>query len=365
MGKHQSVLNILHICDYTAPYRGNFIDSLASIEQFHDNVKTFYLFPNRAKDNPDTLSWIAELNEKQTVAFVQEKNALANAILLARIIHSNKIQCIIRHFSDNRMDVLVKLLFNGKHVIRFFHSRLAISNSAIKQCIRRFLWRNNKLVGVSDSVADELRAAFPDYYVTTIFNAINFERLNKVEALSCNDRISLMMMGWDRETKGVDLAIRACEKLQKEYRFVLRIVSGRDAELTRNMIKDILGEIVDWIEILPPTNNVGTYYAANDIFLSPSRHEAFGYANVEAAYSENSIVLTRVGGQSQLKIEGAYWVEPNNIDDLAEKIKAAIIELKTPQKVEQRARVKLDVQRVYSLKDWSAKVVSLVCTSQQ
>ena len=365
MAKHQSIMNILHICDYTAPYRGNFIDSLASIGQFHENVKTFYLFPNRAKDNPDTLSWISELNATQKVAYVQEKNILANAALLAKIIRRNKIGCIIRHFSDNRIDLLVKLLFNGKHVIRFFHSRLAISNSAIKQCIRRFLWKNNKLVGVSDSVADELRTAFPDYYVTTIFNAINFERLNKIDMLSCNDRISLMMMGWDRETKGVDLAIRACEKLQKEYEFVLRIVSGRDAELTRNMIKDILGTSVDWIEILPPTNNVGTYYAANDIFLSPSRHEAFGYANVEAAYSENSIVLTRVGGQSQLKIEGAYWVEPNNVEDLATQIETAIIELKTPQKIEQRARVKLEVQRVYSLKEWSHQVVSLVFSSQQ
>jgi len=34
--------NVLHVCDYAAYYRGNFIDSLESVEKYHSNVKNIY-----------------------------------------------------------------------------------------------------------------------------------------------------------------------------------------------------------------------------------------------------------------------------------------------------------------------------------
>ncbi|MBQ3504703.1 MAG: glycosyltransferase family 4 protein [Oscillospiraceae bacterium] len=360
MDNRRFVSNILHICDYTAPYRGNFIDSLESIEKYHENIKNYYLFPRRACDNPDTLKWINELNCGDTVAYIQKERILENAWLLLHIIKTHNICRIIRHFSDIRVDVLVKSLFKGKNVTRFFHSRLAISKSPVKHFFRKLLWNKNELVGVSDSVSEELREAFPGFSVTSIVNAINFDRLDVIEPFQRSEKICLMMMGWDHGTKGVDLAIKACEKLRNKYEFVLRIVSGRNADPIREVIKSILGEMVEWIEILPPNNNVGTYYATSDIFMSPSRHEAFGYANIEAAYCENSIILTKVGGQSQLLIEGAYWVEPNNVDDLADKIEVAINELNKPERIAQRAQVKEQVQRIYSLKEWSNQVVDLI-----
>lgn len=110
---------------------------------------------------------------------------------------------------------------------------------------------------------------------------------------------------------------------------------------------------------MPQTNNIGTYYAANDIFLSPSRQEAFGYANIEAAYCKNSIVLSRVDGQGQLKIEGAYWVEPDDLEDLTQKLEQAVLELNLPEKIIQRENVKKQVEQTYSLRAWSDKVVDL------
>lgn len=360
MKNQSTVFSVLHICDYAAPYRGNFIDSLESIEQYHCNIKNYYLFPRRAQNNPDTLQWIAGLNSMDTVAYIQEANFLGNAWLLWHILRKQKICRIVRHFPDVKIDILVRLLYGDKKVIRFFHTRFMKSNSSVKHFLKKLLWKNNKLVGVSEAIADELRDVFPEYFVTVVDNAINFRRLDAVEFFEHPNKLCLMMMGRDRETKGVDLAIKACEMLRPKYDFVLRIISGRNPEMVREVIIDVLGEMVDWIEILPPNNNVGTYFVTNDIFLSPSRHEAFGYANVEAAYCENSVVLTRVGGQKQLHIEGAYWVEPNSVEDLAEKIETAINEFKTPERIAQRAAVKEQVQLVYSLKEWSNRVVTII-----
>jgi glycosyltransferase involved in cell wall biosynthesis len=120
-----------------------------------------------------------------------------------------------------------------------------------------------------------------------------------------------------------------------------------------------LGENVDWIRYLPPTNNIGTYYRANDIFLSPSRQEAFGYANIEAVYCGNSIVLSKVDGQAELDIAGAYWFESENIEEFTKKLELAIVELHSAEKIHQKEITKNHIKHVYSLKEWSKKLVDL------
>ena len=100
-------------------------------------------------------------------------------------------------------------------------------------------------------------------------------------------------------------------------------------------------------------------YRANDIFLSPSRQEAFGYASVEAAYCGNSIVLSKVDGQAELQLEGAYWFRSEGVEDFTEQLEKAILERNLPEKIAQREQVKAQVEKIYSLEEWSNKLVAL------
>lgn len=349
---------VLHVCDYAALYRGNFIDSLESLETYHNNIENLYLFPARARGTAAE-EWINDLNRNGAKAYMQTNNILKNFVLLSKILKKHKINRIVRHFSDSKTDILIKLLFNSKHVIRFFHCDCLPIKNPVKRWLMNFAWRNNKLVGVSDAVTAQIRAVYPKFSAFSIPNAIHFERLDKHEKFEKAKGISLLMMGWSYQIKGVDLAIKAVCPLQKKYNLTLQIVGGRNENKIKELAKDILGEDADWIRYLPPTNHVGTYYAANDIFLGPSRQEAFGYSNIEAAYCENSIVLSKVGGQSQLKIEGAYWIEPENIGDFTQKLETAILELNSPAKIAQRKSAKEQVEKIYSLQEWSNKLVAL------
>lgn len=351
-------ITVLHICDYAALYRGNFIDSLASIETYHSHINNIYLFPSRAK-NTAAEKWIAEMNRQETVAYMQERNPLKSFFLVHRIIKEHKVDRIIRHFSDFRVDIIIKFLFNSKNVIRFFHNGYT-KGSAWKHKLCRFFWKHNKLVGVSDSIANDVQRAFPDFSVTSIVNAIHFERLDKTEPIARAEGISLLMMGWDYMRKGVDLAVKVVGNLQKKYNVTLQIIGGKNEEKIRELVRQITNDEPSWVQYLPPTNNVGTYYAASDIFLSPSRQEAFGYANVEAAYWKNSIVLSKVDGQGEIQIEGAYWFESGNLKDFEEKLEQAILDVKNEEKIAQRERVRNQVMQIYSLEEWSNKVVSLL-----
>jgi len=276
-----------------------------------------------------------------------------------RIIRTHKINRIVRHFSDLNIDVVIKILFGGKRVIRFFHSGCERASTTLKHKIKEFIWKNNKLVGVSDAVTQDIKTVHPRFEAYSIVNAIHFERLDQKDVFEKADGITLLVMGWDYKVKGIDLALKATECLRKKYNITLQIVAGKCEDKIKNIVKEQYGEDTDWIRFLPTTNNIGTYYHSNDIFLSPSRSEAFGYASVEAAYCKNSVILSRVGGQKDLKIKGAYWVNPDDVEDLTAKIEQALLELNSPEKIKQKERVKAEVEQIYSLKKWSDKLVAL------
>ena len=353
-----SSYNVLHICNYAAYYRGNFIDSLESLETYHKNIKNTYLFPARAVNTAKT--WISALNKDEEIAYYQKNSMLKNMISLHHIIRKHRINRIVTHFADAKIDIIIKLLFSGKNVIRFFHCGCTPASSTVKHKLQEFLWKHNKLVGVSDAVTDEIRSVHPGFNVYSIPNAIHFNRLNQTDPFHKEDGISLMVFGWDYKIKGIDLAIKAVDAVRKKYDVVLQIVGGKSESDVRNQVTELLGQDVAWIRFLPTTNNIGTYFKNNDIFLSPSRQEAFGYANIEAVYCKNSIVLSKVGGQKDLKIEGAYWVQPDNIEDLKEKIEAAILDLRNPEKIAQKERAKSYVEQFYSLEEWANKLANIL-----
>ena len=358
MSKKETSFNVLHICDYAALYRGNFIDSLESIERYHENVKNYYLFPARTR-NTAAKEWIDAMNESAPTAYIQDGNILKNVRLLSKIIKKHKINRVVRHFYDFKIDIALKFLFGGKRIIRFFHGGCPHEGNAVKRMIKRFIWKNNKMVGVSDAITGEIKREFPDYESFSVVNAIHFDRLETVDEYTKPEGVALLMMGWDYKRKGVDLAIKAADNLRGKYDVILQLVGGKNEDKIRELIVEILGHDADWVHFLPATNNIGTYFNAADIFLSPSRQEAFGYANVEAAYCKDSIVLSRVDGQGELQIEGAYWVERDNVDDLTEKLEKAIVELNDPEKIAEKERAKEQVKKIYSLEEWTNKLVAL------
>lgn len=352
-------MTVLHVCDYAANYRGNFIESLESLETYHSNVRNVYLFPARAK-NTNARTWIAQMNTTDQVAYIQEESFIKNILLFRNIIKTHKVDRIVRHFSDLHIDIIIKILFNPKKVVRFFHCGYRPVPGSLKARIRRFLWKHNRLVGVSVAMADEVKRALPDFEVIPIVNAIEFDRLDVIEPFEKPDKTTMLIMGWDKERKGVDLAALACERLQSKYDLELMIVGGSKETEVKDYVRKTLGKTVDWVRFLPPTNNIGTYYNATDIFLSPSRQEAFGYAVVEAAYRKCSVVLTKVDGQGQIQLDGAYWFESEDLDGFVEQLEKAILERNTPQRIAQREEVCKQAVERYSLKTWSNKLIEIL-----
>ncbi len=347
--------SVLHICSYASSYKGNFIESLEFLSKKDDKRNHIYLFPNFA-NNPNTLAWINQLK----TAYLQNKSFFKNVSLLKRIIKENNVTCIFRHFSDKKIDLILKLFFKNIKVIRFFHMMTTPERNCLKMKFKKWVYKKDIFVGVSEPATNSAKKYFKQNNVYTIDNAICFNRLDTIDSFEKSNKTSLMVMGYDFFVKGVDLAIKSCEKVRKKYDIILYIVLATNKQNAINYIEKTYDNIPDWIILLPPTENIGTYYKNTDIFLSPSRTEAFGYAVVESAYCKNSIVATNVDGQAQLKIDGIYWAETENIDSLSLAIENAIKELNIEEKIAQKELTSKLIQERYSIEKWSEKVLELI-----
>lgn len=349
---------ILHICEYAAPYKGNFIESLQALEGCN-GVKNIYLFPERA-NRTAAFDWIKTLNGDEKCAYIQKKGFFQNLRLLKQIINDHNPDFIFRHFTNIETDLLVKMSFKSEAVVRFFHSMYIPDRNKFKVMFKKVLWKNNAFVGVSRANAQILKDCFENFDVHCIENSVNFSRLKPENHNKETRKITLLAFGYNVKTKGIDLALHTLKKLKVKYDIELLIVAASHRDDVITCINEIFGEHPSYVKVLEPTEDVSEYFNKADIFLSPSRNEAFGYAVIEAAFFEKSIVASRVGGQGELEVDAAYWFESENLDDLYEKTELAINQLYNEDKIITKRITAKKVKKLYSIDNWANTVVHLL-----
>lgn len=350
--------NTLHICNYAAPYRGNFISSLEYLAQDLEKkgAQQVYLFPARAASS-GAMAWIEQLRANGRAVYLQRSSVLKNAALLREIFKKHDIQTVFTHFSDGKMDVSLALAKRKQHVIRFFHCVFDVSPQSPKLHLYRLLWRKNTLVGVGKAVTRGLEQCFSGWEIHTVENAIGFSRLDQTDPFTRREGTACFAMGYNFHVKGVDLALRAVEALRKCRDVTLYIPAASHLDELKAGIERVLGSVPDWVVILPAKENVGTYYRNADVFLAPSRSEGFCYAVPEAVYCGATVVASDIPALKELRIPDLYYFTAGNADSLAEVLARAIDEREGKQA--QREKAREAVLREYSLPEWSARVLAL------
>jgi glycosyltransferase involved in cell wall biosynthesis len=200
-------------------------------------------------------------------------------------------------------------------------------------------------------------------------NAIAFERL---DAFDTGARASLglpggaklaLMFGYDYEGKGVDLAVEAVRLLREHVGspVFLGIVLSSRTEEVRSRIRAQLGvdHLPDWIRLLPPREDVATYYHMADVFLSPSRQEGFCYALVEAAYCLTPVLASEIDAQKDLTLPQDSFFPPLDAGALSQALGRVLARPDSPAGREQLIRAKERVVASYSLARWAERVAEV------
>lgn len=350
-------MNIFLVTDYAAPYGGNFIKSIKKLEEkvIQNGGTIVYSFPEKAKD----IKWVIEFGKNRKVYF-HSKNVKNNLKMFKKISKENSINIIYSHFAIPKTQIILKILNKWKKIklVQHYHNHYGLPNNIFKKIIIKYIFNGDLNIACSESVAKSI----PYKNVIEIPNAIDFSRLDEYEniKLTEDEKIVILMFGFDYKRKGVDLAIKALQDIAQKYNIILCIsVSVKLNELKQKII-DEFGEIPEFVKFLKPRDDIASYYNASNIYLSASREEGLCYSNIEAVYCGVKCIFSDLEEQP-LDIPNIEAFESENSDCLKDKI-IKIIENKEFNDNAKIAESKVFVKTKYNLNKWVNDIY--ICISQ-
>lgn len=360
-GRMELQNNVILLSNYAADYEGNFIRSLNCL---CSNIKgeKILVLPPKAKEKKWTKR---EYNFK--IIYNDFSLGSMNSIAERFLLEYGPNAIIYAHFIND----FLLLPFLHRFTTVIFHYHMAVDKpknvkgkikSAIRRCINsRGVFKKLVLIGVSEPVAESLKQRYTNSRIVCIPNCIDFSRYKDVrrENIKENRRVKILIFGTHFYRKGVDLAINAIKKVRQSHVNASITVPVHDLDDCRQKIQNILGEIPEWINIIPVQEDVAELYTSADIFLSPSRSEAFGYAVLESDYCGCSVIASDVPGQNSLMdVPGIEWVPPENVNALADKI-LSIAERNSHDEVKHRIIQKY-LEMNYGIDQWVDKEINFL-----
>lgn len=349
--------NMLIITDYSAPYEGNFIESIKSLnkEYTKEENELVYLFPERA----NKIEWVRELINKENfkIYFFKDDTVLDVMKMLRCIIKEHDIKILYTHFCRHKTQLAVKLVRMGKKNIKLvshFHNHCKVNGNILKRSFMKLaytLYEGDLNIGCSESVCESM--PYKKEKATYVENGICFDRLDYSEnnkEVFTKEKFTILMFGFDYYRKGVDLAIRAVKELNNpDIILAISLASNKD-KIISNIEKEF-GEVPSFVKFLDSINNVADYYNRADLFLSAAREEGFCYSLVEAAYCKTRILSSNIPGVPK-DIPGEYIFESENYVDLAKKIQSIY-----GAKNNQIDDAKDFVKKEYSIENWTKGII--------
>lgn len=262
---------------------------------------------------------------------------------IARLTRRHGVRVVNCHFIN--FDVIVWSLARALGVFRgsVLVSMHGLDIRTLQQLrgVRRHLWRRaleaaDAVIACSKGLADETIASFglSGSNVVTIHNGVSADRLKELSAVRADpataapSRPHLVNLGTFEHKKGHDLLLRAFARVLKRFPQAHLSILGRPAgalESSRALVRDLGIQDRVTLRVNVPHDEALLVLRQADVFVLPSRNEAFSVALLEAGAMARPVVAADVCGVPELIENGrtGVLVPPENVEAIA----AAILHL--------------------------------------
>ena len=374
MSNTSKQFTVLHLTDYGAPYEGNFVASLRALEaRLNENGnRMVYVFPRRSGD----VAWTQEMmREKPNVTLIKNDAFFAYTRQIRQLLRESGATILHEHFIHYKQKLAALLAAKtcGHRVktVLHLHNHIDLPKSPLRRLPHMLQFSSvSRFVCCSESVAAHLVLdGVSKERVRVAENAIAFERMDCYDpeartALSLPKNAKLaLMFGYNFEVKGVDIAVEAVRHLREicaEPVYLAIVLSSRREEVHSRILSQLaVATLPEWILLLPPREDVASYYHMADVFLSPSRQEGFCYALVEAAYCMTPVLASAIDAQKDLAIPQEAFFPPQDAEALCEKLMRLFAAADSPQLKEALFGAKARVTESYSLSRWAERVFAV------
>lgn len=310
-------MNILIAADYAAPSSGNFIASCVELGRVmkQSGDALYFVFP----ENKNTLSessWVHWLEQEGYIVYLTKKNLSDGQVVdyLKAIIERHGIDILHIHFGlfhhvtvHHRKDLDVKVLVHD-------HMDFPANGNKIKQRLqtaaRSILYRMNDVAIASVNPQKDRSYFFARHWyvpnglsqIRNVTRSASREECRMKLGITTEDKMCLFL-GWDTYRKGLDIAVKAVDKLRQTDNSVLLGIVGMGFPPDLGCLKfiaDTTGVDPDssWIRYFPSCEDMFAYHRAADAYLSASRSEAFSYGILEAISQNTPVAVSDIKGTS-------------------------------------------------------------------
>lgn len=365
-----SAPSILYLCDYQAPYGGNFIASMMRLDDAlaARGARTCYVFPSGARER----DWCgAMLRAGRCIRFLPEEGGASKLRRLLAILDEQGVTILHVHFGLFPLAELAAILRPRLRLILHFHSDFSGGREPtrimrIRDCAKRLpeLILGRRLTKVT--VSQGSRRTTKD--CVELHNALCETRFvdqphnrmrTRIELDVPDDRTLALVFGWSPWIKGVDVAVRAVEALhaQGQTQFMLGVVCGRayPKERMRTFIdaQSPGAGSAPWLRLLPPIEDVFCYHKAADIMISASRSETFSYALLEAICTAKPCVCSDIPGVAWADaFDTVRFFQTENADALASALHEIDMARKDPDFATRLDTAAAHARQAYGMDEW-------------
>ncbi len=284
---------------------------------------------------------------------------LLNSIKIAKIIKQEKVDIIHARSRAPAWSCLIAAKKTRIKLVTTFHG-IYNFHSRIKKLYNSIMTKGDVVIAVSLFVKEHIIKNYnlKNNKITVIYRGVNHndfnmnriteENLQKYRTkynVPQNVPVILLparMTKW----KGHMLLAQALETIKDSDFFCIMAGDLSKHPTYVNSIKSFVNEnkMQNKIQLFGNEPDMKNLYAISDIVISASvEPEAFGRTIIEAQSMEKLVIATNSGGASETIQDGitGFHVEPENIEELSEKIKhcLSIIGTKEQNKITSAARI--------------------------
>ncbi len=233
-----------------------------------------------------------------------------SGIRLASLVRRKKIDIVHAHVARDYPPAAFSIKASrGAKLVITRHVMFPLKN------IHRLVLKGvSNIIAVSEAVAANLSATFPEEKIVCIHNGLSVDPLRdpgktskefRFEHNISYDSIVVTNVGELCELKGQREFVMAAAEVVKEHPEAFFVIVGKDRSYDQGFRRDlkrlikVLGIeervlLLDWID------DLSQLMAATDVFVSSSRSESFGLAILEAMATGNAVVATETAGAKEL-----------------------------------------------------------------
>lgn len=363
---------LIHVCDYGAPYLGNFLPSqlrVGDAVRERMGLDFRFVFPTRAQGRP----WLEEIDRRGFgFDFLEkERSRPSRAARLRAIARRHGAAILHSHYFTFDIDCAIAAAGRGAGVV--WHVRNGIERYTIKNRasdlvkVRLLGRRCDVVMCVSEAAARDSRyRGFPDSKVRVVLNGIVLDRFadppdvrEVVRSRLGIDPAATVLLSfcWTPDRKGTDLVIRAVERLVEGGGPPVVLVVTGEAEM-RTFVREMMGDdLPSWLVLTDPLEDVAELFVASDVFVSAAREDAFSYAIGEAMACRLPVVTSDIPGPSHYFAAEGVTTFPS--EDLSA-LRAALEEvLSATDRVGRGERNKEYVERQLSVESYVDRVLAV------